>query len=593
MKHAKLFKVLCLISLLITCLLAGTALAEPELLKMEMELFTAGDFPEYISMQTFSEDSFDSYIYGHLKKGTEMINILDYQISLEDLSMAITMVVNDHPDLFYVDSEFGYLMSGDYVQIFAPQYLFTGDELTARQSAFDASVEKIAAHANQSSSTVGKLLLVNDYFCTNYSYDESLTIYRPDQLFSGGTGVCQAYMLGYAAVLDELGIPNTHATSVAMKHTWNVVNVGDDWYHVDVTWNDPVPDVALQASHAYFLLSDSGMLNSKHYDWTSSAAASSTTYDSCFWKGIYTPLAPVGDNIYYLSTTANNGIRSVMNWDASTGNSSEVFNYSIVGADNSYTYSASYGPIAADANYIYYGSRGFLWAADHSGNNATPVYSTGNDAVHIRSCGLKGNTLYMRIKEEDNTLSVVSCPVTQRLGAIFEPALVELQPGETASLTITSNIGTDSEATFAISSSDTSIVTIDKNNKLTAGSPGVAYIIAECAPYQAALCPIIVHSDSQIIVPSNTVELKSESFSGTAAQEVILPEGLQIIGANAFSACDDLILVHVPASVQSIDATAFPANEDLTLICTEYSKAAEFAQEQSIPYVLTPAETEE
>ena len=37
--------------------------------------------------------------------------------------------------------------------------------------------------------------------------------------------------------------------------------------------------------------------------------------------------------MYYLSDTAPNGVRTVCNWDAATNTSSEIFSFSIVGAN--------------------------------------------------------------------------------------------------------------------------------------------------------------------------------------------------------------------------------------------------------------------
>jgi len=583
MKLHNTIKAWLLAVLMLSCILSGSAFAE-ETEVLEMELFTAGDFPEYIPIQTFAANSLDAYIYEQLMKGTAVIDISEYQIPKEDIRLTLTMIVNDHPDLFFVGSSFSIGSLNGYVRTFKPQYLFTGDDLKARQAAFNATVDEIVNHANEASTTIGKLLRVNDYFCTNYAYDESLSIFRPDQLFTGGTGVCQAYMLGYAAVLDELGIPNTHATSLAMQHTWNLVNVEDSWYHIDVTWNDPVADTKLQAVHNYFMLSDTGMRNSKHHSWTETVVADNSRYDSCFWRSINTPLAPIGNHVYYLSTTADNGIRSLMDWNAATAASSKVLDFSIIGPDNSYTYYPSFGPVAADSESIYYGSRNMLWAVDHNGQNAVPVYSTGDDDTHIQSCYLENGTLFMRIKAANGSTSVVSCPASQRPEITFAPKVAELTSGETMVLEAASNIPLE----FTLLSTNTDVVTIDANNRLTAHSPGAAYIVARHNFGPDILCPVIVHAADQLVLPQDTVELASESFLGTSVVEIILPDGLQVIGPNAFAACEDLVLLHLPDSVKSIDPTAIPKNNMLTLVCRENSASAAFAQEQGYPCILLP-----
>lgn len=595
LKYIGLLRIIFAATLALCCLFACAALAEDELYLTEMELFTAGDFPEPPPIRTYALDRFDSYLYEQLMLGNPKIDISAYQIPKDELALTLTYAINDHPDLFFVGPSISIYMGTEYVSHYVPQYLFTGDDLKVRQAAFNASVEAIAADARIASTTIGRLLRVNDYFCTHYSYDQSLSIFRPDLLFSGGTGVCQAYMLGYAAVLDELGIPNTHATSVSMNHTWNLVNVGEDWYHIDVTWNDPTPDKALQARHRYFMLSDDGMLAAKHSNWASSVPANGTAYDSAFWQPIYTPLAVVEDSVYYMSSTAPNGVRSIMHWDSTSGASSEICKFSIVDSNNSYSLTGAYGPISADSDYIYYGARGVLWAAGRSGENPFPVYFTQGDSIHIWSCYSDGNTISMRVGESNETMSVVSCPASQRMPAAFNPSMLEMYPGESAQAAFSFDMVLPKNTSLALLSSDESILTVDASGTAVASAPGVAYISIAGNTDAENICPVIVHSENALVLPENTIELKAESFTGVSAIEVVLPNGLKSIGADAFRDCRDLRIVHMPDSLQStdsIDASAFPVDTPLTLICSEGSAGAAFAEAQGIRCLVLPVSTE-
>ena len=39
-------------------------------------------------------------------------------------------------------------------------------------------------------------------------------------------------------------------------HAWNLVQLDGQWYHLDVTWNDPLPDRGNEVRYGYFLVSD-------------------------------------------------------------------------------------------------------------------------------------------------------------------------------------------------------------------------------------------------------------------------------------------------------------------------------------------------
>jgi len=75
-----------------------------------------------------------------------------------------------------------------------------------------------------------------------------------------------------------------------VDHAWNLVKVDGSWYHVDVAWNDPSPDRAGYAGHAYLLLSDNAMGSRRgakevHASWRRDIPkANSRKYDNAFWR---------------------------------------------------------------------------------------------------------------------------------------------------------------------------------------------------------------------------------------------------------------------------------------------------------------------
>lgn len=79
-------------------------------------------------------------------------------------------------------------------------------------------------------------------------------------------------------MLSLVGIDSELVDSNSMNHMWNKVHIGNAWYNVDVTWDDPINDRPGHAQHTYFLLSDNAIQNlpSKHYDYTISNSANST-----------------------------------------------------------------------------------------------------------------------------------------------------------------------------------------------------------------------------------------------------------------------------------------------------------------------------
>lgn len=51
-------------------------------------------------------------------------------------------------------------------------------------------------------------------------------------------------------------------------HAWNMVKVKGKWYHLDTTWNDPIPNRPDEVQEDYLMVSDKTL--SKDHSWIQS-----------------------------------------------------------------------------------------------------------------------------------------------------------------------------------------------------------------------------------------------------------------------------------------------------------------------------------
>lgn len=91
-----------------------------------------------------------------------------------------------------------------------------------------------------------KVKKIHDYIIDNVSYDNSLKCFTTYDAIVKKEATCQGYMLLAYKLLTEAGVETKciDGTGISQgtteNHGWNIVKLGDKWYNLDATWDDPV-----------------------------------------------------------------------------------------------------------------------------------------------------------------------------------------------------------------------------------------------------------------------------------------------------------------------------------------------------------------
>ena len=118
-----------------------------------------------------------------------------------------------------------------------------------------------------------KIKKMHDYLINHSVYDSE----RADQIKAGndnnpkylshkangpllqGMSLCSGYSDAMKIYLDRLNIPNYKISNT--DHIWNFVNLDGKWYHLDLTWDDPVtPDKQNILLDKFFLIDTNALL---------------------------------------------------------------------------------------------------------------------------------------------------------------------------------------------------------------------------------------------------------------------------------------------------------------------------------------------
>lgn len=152
---------------------------------------------------------------------------------------------------------------------------------------------------------------LHDYLVRNCVYDRSAVneVISPSRTAYGalanGKAVCQGYSLAYKLLLRRAGVPAVYVGSDSMQHAWNMVQMENNgWYHVDVTWDDPILHTSTypegndggyfrDVSHELFLRCDSTMRDElNHYVWAAAYTSPYTDYGNREYPEYKGPACP-------------------------------------------------------------------------------------------------------------------------------------------------------------------------------------------------------------------------------------------------------------------------------------------------------------
>lgn len=150
------------------------------------------------------------------------------------------------------------------------------------KSIYEKAIEIIRDVITDDMSDYEKELAIHDYLTLHTTYDtDSLGILgkhsenadNPYGALINTKAICTGYTTTFKMFMDMFEIPNIVILAKDAgddDHAWNIVKLDNDWYYVDTTWDDPVPDEENRpALHKYFNVTEDFLKNNKHV-WDSS-----------------------------------------------------------------------------------------------------------------------------------------------------------------------------------------------------------------------------------------------------------------------------------------------------------------------------------
>ena len=170
----------------------------------------------------------------------------------------------DHPEIFWATGyKYRYYKDSPNI-IFIPEYLFEKSKIKEHQKAMTARVDKLV-RPSKNLSEWEKEKYVHDFICENVHYDKLKKSYSHEIIgpLGQGVGVCEGIAKSVKVLCDALGIwcmiavcGNNPEKGIKYRHTWNIVRIGGNYYHLDATFDNTLGNDKKEIRYDYFNLDD-------------------------------------------------------------------------------------------------------------------------------------------------------------------------------------------------------------------------------------------------------------------------------------------------------------------------------------------------
>ena len=180
-----------------------------------------------------------------------------------EVSIAIEAFINDHPEVFYLESEYSsYILSSFDGNIGYIRLNYTEDSIVSVNQKIELMSQKIDEYLEglDGLNEYEKELEIHDRLSYSVEYSHLEELPREYHTAEGslleGVGVCDSFAKALQLIYSRAGIDSIIVLGSldGNPHAWNMVKINNEWYHVDLTSSHSIYEETGIVNHAYFNL---------------------------------------------------------------------------------------------------------------------------------------------------------------------------------------------------------------------------------------------------------------------------------------------------------------------------------------------------
>lgn len=231
----------------------------------------------YNVLDAFQKNIYDKIYEGILQhKSVVIFWNPKQQIEQHFMDKIFFLLLADYPEIFYVDFPKTTYVFSEKAIIISISYIFNA----RKQKTFELRIAReVATLVEITKATCGndkkqQLRYLYHYFVTNITYaadelksTDKCVLCRIHSVLGSllyRKAVCDGIARGFKLVLDELGIDNLIIRQNLMQgrafsHEWNLILIGKEAWHFDITWEIALYSKSNQLLFRYYMLSEDEM----------------------------------------------------------------------------------------------------------------------------------------------------------------------------------------------------------------------------------------------------------------------------------------------------------------------------------------------
>ncbi len=179
----------------------------------------------------------------------------------------ITLISLSCPEYIYLGGKYTvFLNDKSEVVAIDVEYTMSKEDYEAKNAEMNTKIDEIIHGMWEGMSDYQKVQYIHDYLISNCSYsDEGENSYNAYGCIVDKKAVCEGYSKAMQTICSRVGIPCVCVTGIAYpswqeqgeNHMWNMVRIDGNWYHIDLTWDDPMTNIGEDyIRYDYFNVSD-------------------------------------------------------------------------------------------------------------------------------------------------------------------------------------------------------------------------------------------------------------------------------------------------------------------------------------------------